>query len=71
MSIKLTMGELRDVQKTLGIPADRLEEDPFGLVIAQAWIAKRRVDPSFTFEQACELLPEEVAEIVGVDDPKD
>lgn len=67
----LTMRELRDLQKALGIPADQFENDAFGLAAGIAWLMKRREDSTFTFEQALDLTQSEMAELVGTDlDPK-
>jgi hypothetical protein len=63
----LTMGELRELQKALGIPADQFENDVFGLTAGIAWLAKRREDKSFTFDQALELNQAQITEIVGND----
>lgn len=68
----LTMKELRDLQKALGIPADQFENDVFGLTAGIAWLVKRREDKSFTFDQALELTQLEIAAIVGTEqDPKE
>lgn len=69
----LTMGELRDIVKTLGLPMDRLGEDALGLTAGIVWIVKRREDSSFTFDQALAMSPGEIQAIVGDDetDPKD
>lgn len=67
----LTMKELRDLQKALGIPADQFENDVFGLTAGIAWLVKRREDKTFTFDQALEMNQQEIAEIVGTElDPK-
>lgn len=65
---KLTMRQMREVQKTLGLAANELEQDPFGLQAAIAWQVKvSQGDKDFTFEQALDLTAEEVSELLGVD----
>lgn len=67
----LTMRELRDLQKALGIPADEFENDAFGLMAGMAWLVKRREDKTFTFDKALDLTQAQLVEIVGTDeDPK-
>lgn len=67
----LTMRELRDLQKALGIGADEFDKDAFGLAAGIAWLVKRREDPKFTFDDALDLTQEQLSEIVGDDDPKE
>lgn len=67
----LTMREMRDLQKALGLPGDRLQEDAFGLAAGMAWLIKRREDESFTFDQALDLTQAEVNSMLGDEDPKD
>lgn len=67
---ELTMRELRDLQKVLGIPLEDFEKDAFGLTAGIAWLLKRREDKSFTFEQALDMKQHEIEELVGAEDPK-
>lgn len=62
-----TMREMREVQKTLGLAANELDQDPFGLQAGLAWVVKKRTDKDYTFEEALDLTAEEVAEILGLD----
>lgn len=64
---QLTMRQMREVQKALGVSADELDKDQFGLMAAMAWQVKKVEDKTFTFENALDLTAEEVAEILGTD----
>lgn len=63
----LTMRQMREVQRVLGLAANELEQDAFGLQAAIAWQVKKVTDKDFTFENALDLTAEEVATILGVD----
>lgn len=65
----LTMREMRDLQRAIGLPADQLSNDAFGLAAGMAWLIKRRDDETFTFEQALDLTQTEINDVLA-DDPK-
>lgn len=64
---KLTMRQMREVQKVLGCSTDELSNDQFGLMAAMAWVVKKEEDKTFTFEKALDLTAEEIGAILGVD----
>lgn len=66
---KVTMREMHEVQQTLGLAANELDQQPFKLQAAIVWVIKKRTDKDFTFDQAFDLTAEEVAETLGVETP--
>ena len=52
---ELTLGDLEDAESVLGFPLAEVGERPGGttrLATAMIWIRRRKLDPTFTFEQA-------------------
>lgn len=66
----LTMREMRDLQRALGLTAGELEKDAFGLAAGMAWLIIRKDDPEFTFEDALDMTQAEVSAILD-DAPKE
>ena len=69
----LTLGEVEEVENYAGLPLASLADDhaPKGkLMVALAWIMKRKNDPSFTLHQAKQMTSKELNDLLGVDDPK-
>jgi hypothetical protein len=71
---KLTLGEVARIEEIAGQPVSLFADDaaPKGrLLIALAYVANRRHDPSYTLEQAEALTMPELQEVMGGDpDPK-
>lgn len=69
----LTLGEVEEIENYAGLPLASLgdSDKPSGaLMVAIAWVAKRKEDPSFTLQQAKMLTSKELNNILGADDPK-
>lgn len=69
----LTLGEVEEIENYAGLPLSSLADTdkPSGaLMVAIAWVAKRKEDPSFTLHQAKMLTSKELTDILGADDPK-
>lgn len=71
---ELTMGDLEDIEVTLGWPMAEAAEHLGGqirLARAMVWIRRRRLDPSYTFEDTAQIptsVMTELAEQLGGDD---
>jgi deferrochelatase/peroxidase EfeB len=61
--MSMTGRELKDMQKVTDGPDDPTQ------VSALFWIAKRREDKTFTFEQALDASLAEMTEYLGLDNP--
>lgn len=61
--MSMTGRELKDMQKVTDGPEDPTQ------VSAMYWIAKRREEPSFTFDQALDVPLSEVMDYLGLDNP--
>lgn len=59
----MTGFEVRDMSKVVSGPQDPMN------VWALYWIAKRREDKDFTFNQALKASVEDVSEYLGLDNP--
>ncbi|AQX81480.1 hypothetical protein BWO91_17285 [Plantibacter flavus] len=69
---KLTMGEIDTVEKLSGLAIDEIGEKkvPRGLALAaMAYVAKKRTDPEFTWNDAQALTYEDVNEILDTGKP--
>ena len=69
----LTLGEVEEIENYAGLPLASLADSdkPSGaLMVAIAWVAKRKEDPNFTLHQAKQLTSKELNEILGEEDPK-
>jgi hypothetical protein len=69
----LTLGEVEEVENYAGLPLASLADDnaPKGkLMVALAWIMKRKQEPSFTLHQAKQMTSKELNDLLGADDPK-
>lgn len=65
----MNMGQMREIQKVLGLAANEFDKDVFGLMAAMAWqVKKAQGDKNFTFNDALKLDQEEVAAILGNDE---
>lgn len=65
----LTLGEVAKVEELSGLPFAAIADDekPKGLAIAAlAFVAKRRTDPAFTWNQAQALTFTDFAELVSM-----
>ena len=70
---ELTLGEVEEVENYAGLPLAALadsEAQKGKLMVALAWIMKRKTDPSFTLHQAKQMTSKELNDLLGVDDPK-
>lgn len=69
---KLTLGEVAKIEELSGMPISAIgdEDRPKGLAMAAlAFIAKRREDPSFSWNAAQNLGLEEANAILGIGTP--
>lgn len=66
---KMNMGQMRAIQRELGLAANEFDKDVFGLMAAMAWQVKVGKGEKFTFKDALLLTQEEIVEILGDDDP--
>lgn len=69
---KLTMGEIALVEELSNAPIQTLSDEaaPKGLALAAlAFVAKRREDPAFTWNDAQALTMTDVTELLGLSEP--
>ena len=69
----LTLGEVEEIENYAGLPLASLadsDKHSGALMVAIAWVAKRKEDPSFTLHQAKQLTSKELNTILGEEDPK-
>ncbi len=67
---ELTLGDVAEVEELSGQPLSSLGDPnaPKGkLMIAVAWIIKRKEDPKFTYEHAKRLTMDEIESLFEVD----
>lgn len=72
---ELTLGEVEEVENYAGQPLAALADSDAQkgkLMVALAWIIKRKADPSFTLHQAKQLKMEDINSLLvdDDDDPK-
>ena len=64
----ITLGEIAEIEDYAGMSFSKVGDDipgVFRLRIGLAWVLKRRIDPSFTIEQAAKITPNELGELFG------
>ena len=69
----LTLGEVEEIEGYAGVPLASLADNttPSGkLMVAVAWVLKRKENPSFTLQQAKMLTSKELNDLLGAEDPK-
>lgn len=67
---RLTLGEVAKIEELSGMPISEIGNDdkPKGLALAAlAFVAKRRQDPKFSWNDAQSLTFDEANEILGLD----
>lgn len=65
---KLTLGEIAQLEELTGLSLSAMSDDaaPKGKFLAGlAWLAKRRQDPTFSYEQAQAMSMEEFGDLLG------
>lgn len=64
---ELTLGDLEDIETVLGVPMEQAEEPGLRLRLscAMIWVRRRRLDPSFTFDDARALPISQIQDIAG------
>ena len=72
---ELTLGEVEEVETYAGLPLGALADPNASkgkLMVALAWIIKRKADPSFTLHEAKKLTMEDINSLLvdDDDDPK-
>lgn len=71
---RLTLGEVAKVEELSGMPISAIGDDdrPKGLALAAlAFVAKRREDPKYSWNQAQGLTLDEAQDILGMNQPED
>jgi hypothetical protein len=67
----ITLGEIAEIEDYANMSFSEIGEDKpgvFRLRIGLAWVMKRRVDPSFTIQQAEGLTPTDLTDLFGSDE---
>jgi hypothetical protein len=66
MQENFTLGDMADIEDVMGVPFNQLDFDnpSIKLTVAFVWVAKRRSDPSFTYEKARNLSIDGLEEAV-------
>jgi len=70
----LTLDEVEEIELLTGVGIDRAFEDgkPKGRAMkAFLYVAKKRLDPNFKFEDTGKITQKEAAEFLTGEDPKD
>jgi hypothetical protein len=62
----LTLGDIEDIENYAGLSFSDIGEDKPGvskLRTALVWVLKRKIDPTFTIEDARQITPDELSRI--------